>query len=838
LSSDRSNPARKKRYAAERSPDDWTAGYKPLPSVPDELMDADGRLQPIWNRFLESFSENDPGEITRSFANADRRIRDMGISYRVHGEANERAWPLERLPLLISQNEWRDIAAGVEQRARLMEAILADVYGAGRLAADGALPGTAITGSSDYIYPMSGAAPPGGRWLRFYAVDLGRGPDGKWWALGDRTQAPSGAGYALENRLIISGALPRQRAAMNVARLAPFFRDFRAGLSGSAERAAPRMCLLTPGPFSDTYFEQAYLARYLGFLLVEGDDLVVRDNMVFVRTIAGLKRADVIWRRVDADWCDPLELNVSSRIGVAGLMQAIRAGNVVVANMPGAGLLESRALLGFAPTLARRLLGEKLKLPNIATWWCGQKAERDSVIERLDDLVIAHAFGDALPGSAQRRSVLGADLSAREKQELIQSMERRGVDYVGQEVVRLSTTPVWRDGKLEPRPFILRVYAAATEDGWRVMPGGFCRVAPAPDSRAFTMGDNVSTADVWIVGDRPVEMTTLLPATDAVRVVRLLGNLPSRAADNLFWLGRYLERAEATCLLARSLAARALDLDGSSYSSAAAIDLLRRQLIAWGAASPEQTRAGEAGHEALSSPKRIGSALRTAGSARRAASIIRERLSQDSMRLLAELEEKLTASSGAEASESETYERAQDALRVIAALSGLMAENINRVAGWSFLDMGRRVERATNVCRFVRQFATDGATSENLDVVLDLIDSQITYRSRYVVGPALAAVRDMALLDPYNPRSLAFQIALVDRHLADLPSLTQNGMPEAPRRLSMKLAADIAVEQAEKLDANSVLAFEQRVAGLADAIAARYFLQGAGGREEKHSGLS
>jgi uncharacterized circularly permuted ATP-grasp superfamily protein/uncharacterized alpha-E superfamily protein len=800
-------------------------------------MDETRAIRPGWRRFLDALSETQPGEIERGFAAADRRIRDMGISYRVHGEASERAWPLEHLPLIIGQDEWRGIAAGVEQRARLMEAILADVYGPGRLAAEGALPGSAITGSPDFVPSMSGARPPGGRWLRFYAVDIGRGPDGKWWALGDRTQAPSGAGYALENRLIVSGALPRLRSAMNVARLAPFFRDFRAGLSGAADRAAPRMCLLTPGPFSDTYFEQAYLARYLGFLLVEGDDLVVRDDMVFVRTIAGLKRADVLWRRVDADWCDPLELNSTSRLGVAGLLQAIRAGNAVVANMPGSGLVESRALLGFAPSLAQRLLGEELRLPNIATWWCGQKRERDAVIERMDDLVISHAFGDALPGATGRRGRLGADMSAQEKRDLIDALERRGVDYVGQEAVRLSTTPVWRDGKLEPRPFILRVYAAATEDGWRVMPGGFCRVAHAADARAFTMGDNVSSADVWIAGDRPVEMSTLLPATDSVRVVRLLGNLPSRAADNLFWLGRYLERAEATCLLARCLAARTLELDGSSYSTANAVDLLRRQLIAWGAAKTEQTRPGEVAHHALTSAERPGSALNIAGAARRAASIIRERLSQDSMVLLADLENSLSVGA-AEGAEGEAYECAQRALRTIAALSGLMAENVNRVAGWSFLDMGRRVERAINTCRFVRQFAADGATSENLDVLLDLIDSQITYRSRYVVGPALTAVRDMALLDPYNPRSVAFQVSRVDGLLAGLPTLAQTGMPEAPRRLSMKLAADVAVEQAEALESSAVLALEQRVSGLADAIAARYFLQSAGGREDKAAGLA
>ena len=354
---------------------------------------------------------------------------------------------------------------------------------------------------------------------------------------------------------------------MNVERLAPFFREFRAGLRMSAQRTGPRICILTPGPWSQTYFEQAYLARYLGFLLVEGGDLVMRDGHIFVRTIAGLKRADVLWRHVDADWCDPVELNPSSRIGVPGLIDAIRAGAVAVENMPGSGLLESRALLAFMPGLARRLLGAELMMPSIATWWCGQAAEREKVLASLSEIAIAAAFGDRIPGFGDERSIIGAQLVDDDRARLAREINERGVDFVGQDIVRLSTTPRWEDGRLVPRPFVLRVYAAATPEGWRVMPGGFCRISDKADARAVSMGEGVESADVWVLADNPVETTSLLPSPEKVRIVRLLGNLPSRAADNLFWFGRYLEREEATLRLVRCICTRAVDPDTPAYSA-------------------------------------------------------------------------------------------------------------------------------------------------------------------------------------------------------------------------------------------------------------------------------
>ena len=806
----------------------WTAGYTALPGVPDEFLGPSGRPREHWQQFLATLARMGDEQIARRFAAADRHIRDLGISYRAYGETHDRAWPLSHVPLLIPGNEWREIAAGIAQRAELLERILADVYGAGRLVAEGALPAAAVTGSPDFLRPMCGVRPPGGRWLRLYACDIGRGPDGRWWVLGDRAQAPSGSGYALENRLVLSRAFPSLYREMNVERLAPFFREFRAGLAGAAARPEPRICLLTPGSYSETYFEQAYLARYLGITLVEGDDLTVQDGVVHVRTIAGLRRADVLWRRVDTEWCDPLEANAASRLGVPGLFQAIRDGAVTVANMPGTGLAEARSLLGFMPALCRRLLGEDLKLPNIATWWCGQPSERAHVIDRLDELVVAGAFTDSLPDWANRRNLIGAELDTPARTRLLADFQRRPVDYVGQEVVRLSTTPAWDDGRLTPRPFVLRVYAAATEHGWEIMPGGFCRISDRRDVRAVSMGEGVESADVWVLADGPVEMATLLPTGDDVNIRRLLGNLPSRAADNLFWLGRYLERAEATLRLVRCLCARAMDPDSATGAGRQSTARLIRLLAAWDAVPFEavESPVAEIAATALHAPERSGSATSIAACARRAAGVIRERLSPDTWRLLAALGDELANDQAGGLSEADAFEQADAALRITAAVAGLFQENTNRVAGWRFLDMGRRVERGINTCRFVRSFADRDATGETLDVLLDLIDSQITYRSRYLIGAALVPVRDMALLDPFNPRSVAFQLDRTNEHLAALPVLREDGIVEVPRRIAMKVAAELAVEDAAHVDSQRVVAVEQRLTTLAEAIAQRYFLQG------------
>jgi uncharacterized circularly permuted ATP-grasp superfamily protein/uncharacterized alpha-E superfamily protein len=801
----------------------WYANYAPLPGIPDEFVGPDGQPRGSWRNFL-SLLDADGSE--ESLAAAERRVRDIGVSYRVHGEARERSWAMNRLPLLIEESDWKEIVAGVTQRASVIEALLSDVYGDGRLVADGILPAAVVAGSRDYLRPLVGLKPPGGRWMHLYAADLGRGPDGRWWVLGDRAQAPSGQGYALENRLVMSRALPMAYRSMNVERVAPFFRALRASLAEAATRSQPRICLLTPGPYSETYFEQAYLARYLGFLLVEGDDLVVHEGKTHVRTIAGYKRADVIWRRVDSDFIDPLELNGKSRLGVPGLLSALRSGQTVVSNVPGSGYAESRALMSFMPAIARHLLGNNLAMPNIATWWCGDRATQQNVLANFDSLAISNAFSGDVPGFDKQQQILPASLPAADRARLYDAVKARGLDYVGQEVVRLSTAPVWNDGQLVPRPFVLRVYAAATPDGWRVMPGGFCRLSAGPDARAISMGEGAQSADVWVLSSKPVAMETLLPATDNVAIHRILGNLPSRAADNLFWYGRYLERVEATLRVVRCLCARSLDIDLASGDISKTISQLVHQLVAWGAVSTENEKAPTLTvvRQALCDENAYGSGLVGVRLARNAGAVIRERISVDASKLLRLLDMQMSNLDGL-MSEADAFEAADRALQTLAALAGLEQENMNRSAGWRFLDMGRRTERAINTCRLARTFAPEEASADDLDVMLDLIDSQITYRSRYLTGVALAPVRDMVLLDPFNPRSVGFQIETIGQHIATLPTLRNDGMLEEPSQLIVKLVTEISTSAAKDLDSTIILALEQKISNFAEAVAARYFLR-------------
>src|ERR1700746_1541847 len=372
---------------ADRRVAQWMRNYVRLQGIPDEYIAQDGTPRAVWTRFFDHFAQLAPADIERRFGAADRHLKEAGVTYRAPGESADRHWPLAHLPLLIDEADWQQLSAGIAQRAQLLELVLRDIYGEGKLIADGAIPAAAIAGSNEYLRPICGIKPPGGRYLSLYAADVGRGPDGRWWVLSDRTQAPSGAGYALENRLVLSRAFTSLYKSINVERLAPFFEAFRDALRKSADRDEPRIGLLTPGQFSETYFEHATLARYLGFLLVEGDDLAVSGDRIHIPTVAGLKRLDVLLRRVDSNSLDPLELDTSSHLGVPGLIDVLRKDGVVVANMPGSGALEARAPLGVLPSLCRRLLSEDLIMPHIATWWCGQKSPREEVLSRLGAVV-------------------------------------------------------------------------------------------------------------------------------------------------------------------------------------------------------------------------------------------------------------------------------------------------------------------------------------------------------------------------------------------------------------------------------------------------------------------
>ena len=800
------------------------AGYKPLPGTFDEMMDRDGRVRPHWHPLLAMFAGLGPKEVSRRFAAADRHLRDSGVFYRVYEDpaGADRPWPLSHVPLLIEASEWETLKAGLIQRAELLEAVLADVYGPARLIREGRLPAAVVAGNPEFLRPLVGVAPAGGAHLRFYAVDVGRSPDGHWWVLNDRTQAPSGAGYALENRLAISRAMPDVYRSLKVERLAPFFQAFQADLSALSRREDSRVCVLTPGPLNETYFEHAYLARYLGFLLVEGEDLTVRDDGVFIRTVSGLKRADVLVRRLDADFADPLELNARSRLGVPGLVQAVRNGTVVIANSLGSGVVEARALLSFLPALAPAVLERDLALPNVATWWLGQERAREEVVGRLDDMVIASAFLGELPGHAERREVLGASLEAEERTQILEAIAHRGIDFVAKEAVTLSTMPVWRDGRLEPRPFTLRLFLARVSDGWRVMSGGFVRVAEDADARAVSLQRGGRTGDAWVLSDKPVAETTLLPAPDRIAITRATGALPSRTAANLLWVARYVERAEATLRLVRALVNRVTDSDEATTRVVARICAL---LGDWEAVPTELPNAKPVlvASAALQRRDLDGALPNLVAAAQSSASVIRDRFSPDAWRALTDLSELIKPPIDQALPETAILDRINGALRIIASFSGLAQENMSQLAGWRFLELGRRIERAIATCRFVRQFAFATELDSALDVLLELADSQITYRLRYVMVAAPVPVIDLVVLDPNNPRSVAYQLDRIVVHLATLPKRNDDSRLSPPEQIATALATQIRTADAAALDAATFLGLERSLMKLADVIAATYF---------------
>jgi len=812
----------------------FVSGYRLLPGVFDEMMDSNGRVRAHWQPFLSMLATLGSDEINRRFAAADRYLRDSGVFYRVYEDAAgiERPWPLSHVPLIIEPNEWQQLEAGLIQRAELLEAVLADAYGSASLTGEGRLPAALIAGNPEFLRPLVGVAPPGGAHLRFYAVDVGRGADGRWWVLNDRAQAPSGAGYAIENRLALSRGIPDIYRTARVERVAPFFQAFQAELFALNRQDDARTCLLTPGPMNETYFEHAYLARYLGLLLVDGEDLIVRDDGVFIRTVSGLRRTEVLLRRIDADFADPLELNAASRLGVAGLLQAVRDGKIVIVNSLGAGLIEARAMLAFLPALAPTVLGAELKMPNVATWWLGRVDVREELLDKLDSMVIAAAFTESFADGRLGNEIFGAELDDAQRHKLIELIRDRGVDYVAQEAVTLSSMPVWREGRLRPRPFTLRLFLAKVGERWQVMPGGFVRIAENADARAMSLQRGAATADAWVLTHGPVGETTLLPTAERMQVQRATGLLPSRAADNLFWVGRYVERAEATLRLVRAMINRSAEADDAAALVIASIGGF---LGAWNAVATPTLPfpLGGEGREGAAMAAFTARAVLTRGdpegslphltrAARSAASVIRDRFSPDAWRAINDLATMIATPLPMGPSESTIAERVEAALRIISSLSGLAQENMTQLAGWRFLELGRRIERALLTCRLVRTFAAKGAPDGSLDVLLELADSQISYRQRYVMIAALAPVIDLVMLDPNNPRSVVFQLDRIETHLGALPRRNSTGRLSPVQQIAASIATRLRTADAAKIDDDLIFDIEQSLMKLSDAISAAY----------------
>jgi uncharacterized circularly permuted ATP-grasp superfamily protein/uncharacterized alpha-E superfamily protein len=751
-----------------------------------------------------------------------RQIAELGLTFRVAGDEEERDWPLTAMPLIIGGEEWAEVERGLVQRAMLLEAVAADLYGDQTLLAQGDLPPAAIAGSRYFARKMLGHRPRSGHFLHVYAADLARGPDGRWRILGDRLRFAHGIGYALENRMAMSRLLDNQLTALNVRRIADFFGSLREGIARDCRRERPRIALLTPGRFNQSYPEQAHLARYLGLPLVEGRDLVVLDNLLYVRTIAGPKRIDAVWRWIDTNALDPLNFDSRSSIGVANLFDAWTRGGITTVNWPGVEVLESPAFSAFLPRLCSKLRGEPLVLPNVATWWCGQSKEADIVRARLDELLIVPAFGQKVEGLPDG-PVLGASLDPAQRAALLESMRRRPMDYCGQEIVKFSTTPALIDGALVPRPFTVRAYVARAEDGsWTVMPGGFARIASAGASPTALMGEGDLSADLCIVDKLPMPRIKPSVLTAEPRIWRGSGILASQAADNLFWFARYVERAEATVRIVRAILGSSIEVDGSYARAPDVRSRLIQQLLGWGAISAATAKqpflqACAATLVESNLPGGVGTLVRRS---QQVALSLRERFARDFWRIVRRPMPAIDYRS-----EQSLLETSTDLIEHFSTLSGLASENMLRSLAWRFLDMGRRIERGIAICRLTRQLTAGGDHADALGVLLDLCDSQIAYRSRYLAGPMRNPVLDLVLLDPINPRSLIFQVQRLAEHIAALPGLNDDNVPEPPLLGVRAVLGVLESHTIEHFGDAEIAEVEAGLLALTETISARYFLQ-------------
>jgi uncharacterized circularly permuted ATP-grasp superfamily protein/uncharacterized alpha-E superfamily protein len=830
----------------QSGPDQW---YPIAPGAYDEMLDGDGQIRPHWEYLIRALRTLGTVEIERRGAEAAKLLRENGVTYNVYGDpaGQGRPWQLDPVPLLVSSEEWGIIESGLQERAELLNLILADIYGPRELIRKGLLPLELVYNHGGFLRACNQIALPGKHQLVVYAADLARGPDDRMWVLGDRTQAPSGAGYALENRVAMTRVLPSLFRDSHVHRLALFFQSLRAGLNAIAPPAAdnPRVVVLTPGPLNETFFEHAYLATYLGYPLVQGDDLTVRDGHVWLKSLNGLERVDVILRRVDDDFCDPLELREDSRLGVPGLVEVVRRGNVAIANPLGSGVLENPGLLAFLPGIAKHFLGRRLRLPSAATWWCGQPKELDYVLANLDKLVIKPTYRS--PGM---RSVFGHLLSQQELAELRTRIRAQPASYVGQEQEGFSTAPSLVPGGMEPRHAVLRSFLVARADGYAVMPGGLTRSAPHKDEMLVSNQTGSISKDTWVLASEPEKPIELVVKPTAAQVAASLsGALPSRAADNLFWVGRYAERAEGSIRLLRATIKKLYgDPDRSAREYTESLHCLLRGVTQLTGTQPgflaqdAQALLREPEAELLSvalDENRIGSLANTLRCLVQTGYAVRDLWSTDTWRVMDELEEHLLS---IKKLAQPTLWQVQDVLdqliTSLAALSGMVMENMTRGNGWLFMDMGRRLERGVLLLSLLRstvaQQHPEAVEILLLEALLDTSDNLICYRQHYRNNMELGALLELLLLDENNPRSLAYQTARLQEHVGKLPREKAGGRLSPEQRLALEASSALRLagmdeltavaESGTRQDLDQLLArLNHLLVALSDAVTAAYF---------------
>jgi uncharacterized circularly permuted ATP-grasp superfamily protein/uncharacterized alpha-E superfamily protein len=827
-------------------------GYQPAPGAFDELLDASGQVRPHWRGFVAGLTALGRDELGRRWELARRLIREHGITYNVYADPHgtTRPWELDPIPLLIPAREWDALADALVQRARLLNLVLADLYGPQKLLAAGLVPPELVFAQPGFLHACHDLRVPHHCMLHIYAAHLARSPDGQWWVLADRTQVPSGAGYALENRIVLSRMLPNLFNECQVQRLAAFFMTLRETLQGlaPAHRDNPRIVLLSPGPHSPTYFEDAYLARYLGYTLVAGGDLAVRDNRVFLKTLAGLLPVDVILRRLYDEDCDPLELRSDSLLGVPALVHAARTGHVAVANAMGSGLLECPALMALLPALCRHLLSEDLLLPSVETWWCGRTDDLHFVRTHLDELVIKPTFPHRV-----LKPIFGERLSQRQRDELLQRIEAQPRNYVAQRRLVRSSVPVWTAAGPQPWHATLRSFLVATGDTYATMPGGLMRASPTAEALGETMAAGQGSKDVWILSEGPVRPVTLLqPPGEAVPLRRGGNELPSRVADNLFWLGRYVERAEGAARLLRSIVARlSSDADVGTMPELAKLlqALADQSQFTPAVAELEAVRPDLIEQEIFAfifDENRAGSLRASLTATHRMASVVRDRISMDSWRVLNRMDQDFLLGTLPRGmlQLGDVLAMLNQLILNLSAFSGLGTESMTRTQAWRFLDMGRRIERSLGTSGLLGSTLVRDTPNlpPLLEALLEVADSSMTYRSRYLSTLQLAPVLDLLLTDETNPRAVAFQLVSLSEHVDNLPQAVEGPARTTEQRLvlsaltSLRLAEIADLQEVDetgvrhRLD-RMVTKLITQLRGLSEAITHTYLVHAGPSRQ-------
>jgi len=752
----------------------------------NELLDQYGQPRMHWSALMQSLQSETDAEMQERVNAVKRQVSENGLTYNVYGDINglQRPWDLDVIPFILPESEWLAIETAVTQRATLLNHILLDVYGAQSTLINGTLPPELVHGHAGFLRPCHGLKYFDNVALHNYAVDIARAPNGKWWVVADRTQAPTGAGYALENRMIIARTYPDLFRDLNIRRLSGFFANMRDSLSHWGRLCAqkqqlhdssilplsqgeqPLIVILTPGPYNETYHEQSFLAGYLGFPLVQGSDLTVRNGMVWLKTISGLKAVHVILRRLDDDFCDPLSFKPDSILGIPGLIESVKRELVVIANSLGSNLLQSGALLGYLPDLCQQFLGEPLKMPSVATWWCGEPKALEYVIANLDNLVIKPAFPQI-----HDYPIFGEDLNSEKRGLLIEKLCINPQNYIAQEQVNISQTPTWSNEhypQLHTQSVGLRVYACATPNGYVVMPGGLARVASKKDSRVITMQRGGTSKDTWITSEHFTQSKSLLRSTTSSKdLIRGNTYLSSRMVENLYWYGRYaIRNGQISNLLRLSLRFLLEITPRIRVTEWPTI----YQLCTWYDLMPNEMPTSD--EETLNLLKiAVFSNTQTSLSSNiqqffHQAFNLRERLSNDHWRTVNQLSQQFITINQ-QPTTNETFDYLDSAVKSFSAISGFALDWMTRDEGWQFMSIGRRIERLQFLCNTIKSALTMPEDS-NLDWLLQLTNNIVTYRARYSARPEWLPVLDLILLDDKNPNAVIFQLTGLIKYISEI----------------------------------------------------------------------